>query len=194
MVFWFSYLCRGTSTQIACCRPLTLRRTWTAFTRSTRNGIGLVLCTPSGCMLLLGQVLPSLVGLHAVVVGRSNIVGKPMAQSLLQADCTVTIAHSRTQELPALCRTADVLIAGVGKLEMIRGSWIKPGAVIVDVEINRVQSEWLVGDVAANEACHVLAITPVPRGVRPITIACLLNNTLTVFERANCAFAGLREE
>jgi methylenetetrahydrofolate dehydrogenase (NADP+)/methenyltetrahydrofolate cyclohydrolase len=148
----------------------------------------LVPCTPSGCMMLLKDVLPSLAGLNAVVVGRSNIVGKPIAQLLLQADCTVTIAHSRTRDLPGVCRSADVLIAAVGRPEMIRGDWIKPGAVVIDVGINRIQlpdgKSKLVGDVATSEVLpHALAITPVPRGVGPMTIACLLNNTLTAFER-----------
>lgn len=149
---------------------------------------GLVPCTPSGCMLLLKEVLPSLAGMHAVVVGRSNIVGKPVAQLLLQADCTVTIAHSRTTDLPATCRSADILIAAVGKPEMIKGDWIKPGAVVIDVGINRIatsdEKTKLVGDVATHEALpHARAITPVPGGVGPMTIACLLNNTLTAFER-----------
>jgi methylenetetrahydrofolate dehydrogenase (NADP+)/methenyltetrahydrofolate cyclohydrolase len=149
---------------------------------------GLVPCTPSGCMMLLKEALPTLTGLSAVVVGRSNIVGKPMAQLLLQADCTVTMAHSRTRDLPSVCRTADILIAAVGKPEMIRGDWIKPGAVVIDVGMNRIQladgKTKLVGDVATNEALpHALAITPVPGGVGPMTIACLLNNTLTAFER-----------
>jgi methylenetetrahydrofolate dehydrogenase (NADP+)/methenyltetrahydrofolate cyclohydrolase len=148
----------------------------------------LVPCTPSGCMLLLKEVLPSLSGLHAVVVGRSNIVGKPIAQLLLQADCTVTIAHSRTRDLPAVCRSADVLIAAVGRPEMIRGDWIRPGAAVIDVGINRIATAdgktRLVGDVATQEALpHALVITPVPGGVGPMTIACLLNNTLTAFER-----------
>jgi methylenetetrahydrofolate dehydrogenase (NADP+)/methenyltetrahydrofolate cyclohydrolase len=149
---------------------------------------GLVPCTPSGCMLLLKEVLPSLAGLHAVVVGRSNIVGKPIAQLLLQADCTVTIAHSRTRDLPAVCRSADILVAAVGRPEMIKGNWLKAGAVVIDVGINRIAAAdgkiRLVGDVATQEALpHVQAITPVPGGVGPMTIACLLNNTLTAFER-----------
>jgi methylenetetrahydrofolate dehydrogenase (NADP+) / methenyltetrahydrofolate cyclohydrolase len=148
----------------------------------------LVPCTPSGCMILLKEALPNLNGMHAVVVGRSNIVGKPIAQLLLQADCTVTIAHSRTRDLPAVCRSADVLIAAVGKAEMIKGDWIKPGAVVIDVGINRVPAadgkSKLVGDVATAEALpHAKAITPVPGGVGPMTIACLLNNTLMAFER-----------
>jgi methylenetetrahydrofolate dehydrogenase (NADP+)/methenyltetrahydrofolate cyclohydrolase len=148
----------------------------------------LVACTPSGSMMLLKEVLPTLSGLNAVVVGRSNIVGKPIAQLLLQADCTVTIAHSRTRDLPSVCRAADIVIAAVGKPEMIRGDWIKPGAVVIDVGINRIQladgKTKLVGDVATSEVLpHAKAITPVPGGVGPMTIACLLNNTLTAYER-----------
>ncbi len=144
---------------------------------------GLVPCTPLGCMILLRSVMPNLAGKHAVVIGRSNIVGKPVAQLLLQADCTVTIAHSRTHDLPALCRTADILIAAVGRPEMVHGDWIKPGAVVIDVGINRIDlpdgKTRLVGDVATAEAAQVAAaITPVPGGVGPMTIACLLRNTL----------------
>ncbi len=145
---------------------------------------GLVPCTPLGCELLLRAGMPTLAGQHAVIVGRSNIVGKPLAQLLLRADCTVTIAHSKTPDLPALCRTADILVGAVGRPEMIRGSWIKPGAVVVDVGINRVTETdgtmRIVGDVAFAEALPVAAaITPVPGGVGPMTIACLLENTFT---------------
>jgi methylenetetrahydrofolate dehydrogenase (NADP+) / methenyltetrahydrofolate cyclohydrolase len=145
---------------------------------------GLVPCTPLGCELLLRAGMKELAGQHAVIVGRSNIVGKPLAQLLLRADCTVTIAHSKTPDLPGVCRGADILIAAVGKPEMIRGSWIKPGAVIVDVGINRVSDSGgtmrIVGDVAFAEAVEVAAaITPVPGGVGPMTIACLLENTFT---------------
>lgn len=151
---------------------------------------GLVPCTPSGCMLLLKDEMPSLSGLHAVVIGRSNLVGKPIAQLLLQADCTVTMAHSRTNDLPAVCRSADILIAAVGKPNLVRGDWIKPGAVVIDVGINRITDadgkSKLCGDVATHEAMNIArAITPVPRGVGPMTIACLLQNTLTAFERRN---------
>ena len=146
----------------------------------------LVPCTPVGCMMLLEDTLGDLTGLDAVVVGRSNIVGKPIAHLLLGANCTVTIAHSRTRDLPELCRRADILIAAVGRAEMIRGDWIKPGATIIDVGINRVPKPGdenktrLVGDVAYEEAANVAgAITPVPGGVGPMTIACLLQNTLT---------------
>lgn len=145
---------------------------------------GLVPCTPLGCLLMLKHELGDLAGLRAVVLGRSNIVGKPMAQLLLRESCTVTIAHSRTRDLPAVCREADILVAAVGQPEMVRGDWIKPGAVVMDVGINRVEGEGgrtkLVGDVAFAEAVQVAGrITPVPGGVGPMTIACLLRNTLT---------------
>jgi methylenetetrahydrofolate dehydrogenase (NADP+)/methenyltetrahydrofolate cyclohydrolase len=146
----------------------------------------LVPCTPLGCLFLLQDHLGDLSGLHAVIVGRSNIVGKPMAQLLLAANCTVTIAHSRSRDLAALCRTADILIAAVGRPEMIRGDWIKPGATVIDVGINRIpdgDGTRLVGDVVFAEAGHAGAITPVPGGVGPMTIACLLQNTLTAFRR-----------
>ncbi|PTQ12725.1 bifunctional methylenetetrahydrofolate dehydrogenase/methenyltetrahydrofolate cyclohydrolase FolD [Sphingomonas oleivorans] len=145
---------------------------------------GIMPCTPLGALLLLQSVKTDLTGLDAVIVGRSNIVGKPMAQLLLGAGCTVTIAHSRTRDLPALCRRADIIVAAVGRPEMIRGDWIKPGAIVIDVGINRVGDadgkSRLVGDVAFAEAEAVAgAITPVPGGVGPMTIACLLRNTLT---------------
>ena len=148
----------------------------------------LVPCTPLGCVMLLKDTLGSLAGLEAVVVGRSNIVGKPLAQLLLREDCTVTIAHSRTRDLPAVCRRANILIGAVGRPEMIRGDWIKPGATVIDVGINRVSGadgkNRLVGDVAFDEAQGIAgAITPVPGGVGPMTIACLLRNTLTAAER-----------
>jgi len=143
-------------------------------------------CTPKGCMLLIREALADIGGARAVVVGRSNIVGKPMAQLLLAANATVTLAHSRTRDLPALCREADILVAAVGRPEMIRGDWVRPGAVVIDVGINRVAAPErgenkfrLVGDVAFDEAAEVAgAITPVPGGVGPMTIACLLANTL----------------
>ena len=149
---------------------------------------GLVPCTPLGCLMMLKDQLGDLSGLNAVVVGRSNIVGKPMAQLLLAESCTVTIAHSRTRDLPALCRTADILVAAVGRPEMVRGDWIRPGATVIDVGINRVPSRdpekagagktRLVGDVAFDEAVQVAGrITPVPGGVGPMTIAVLLANT-----------------
>jgi methylenetetrahydrofolate dehydrogenase (NADP+)/methenyltetrahydrofolate cyclohydrolase len=150
---------------------------------------GLVPCTPLGCLLLLQDLLGDLTGLHAVVVGRSNLVGKPAAQLLLQQNCTVTIAHSRTRDLPALCRSADILVAAVGRPEMIRGDWIKPGATVIDVGINRVTDaagkSRLVGDVAFAEALGIAGrITPVPGGVGPMTIACLLRNTVTAATRS----------
>lgn len=156
-----------------------------------RLAVGLeamVPCTPLGCLMLLKHHLGSLSGLKAVVVGRSNIVGKPIAQLLLKEDCTVTIAHSRTRDLPGECRQADILIAAVGRPEMIRGDWIKEGAAVIDVGINRVPKEdgktRLVGDVAFAEAQGIAGlITPVPGGVGPMTIACLLANTLTAAKR-----------
>ena len=147
------------------------------------DGGGLVPCTPQGCMILLGEVHDRLAGREALVLGRSAIVGKPMAALLLAADCTVTIAHSRSRDLPALCRRADILVAAVGRAEMVRGDWIRPGATVIDVGINRVDAgegrSRLVGDVAYGEAAAVAgAITPVPGGVGPMTIACLLRNTM----------------
>jgi len=143
----------------------------------------LVPCTPSGCLILAKTVRPELAGLEAVVIGRSNIVGKPMAQLLLAESCTVTIAHSRTRDLPAVVRRADLVVAAVGRQEMVKGSWIKPGAVVIDVGIQRVAApdgkSRLVGDVAFDEVAEVAsAITPVPGGVGPMTVACLLRNTL----------------
>ena len=140
---------------------------------------GLVPCTPKGVMHLLRAAGVPLAGARAVVLGRSTIVGKPMAQLLLAADCTVTIAHSRTRDLPAECRRADILVAAVGRAEMVRGDWIAPGAAVIDVGINRRPDGRLVGDVAFAEAAAVAGcITPVPGGVGPMTIACLLENTL----------------
>lgn len=142
-------------------------------------------CTPSGCMQLIKSVRPQFAGQQALVVGRSNIVGKPMALLLLAENCTVTVAHSHTFDLPGECRQADILIAAVGKPRLIRGDWIKPGALIIDVGINRVEDasgvdkKRLQGDVAFDEAVEVAgAITPVPGGVGPMTVACLLRNTL----------------
>jgi methylenetetrahydrofolate dehydrogenase (NADP+)/methenyltetrahydrofolate cyclohydrolase len=144
---------------------------------------GFVPCTPLGCLMLLKDQLGDLSGLEAVVLGRSNIVGRPMAQLLVDADCTVTIAHSRTRNLPDVVRRGDIVVAAVGKPQMVRGSWIKPGATVLDVGINRVEGEdgktRLVGDVAYDEASKVAgAITPVPGGVGPMTIAVLLRNTI----------------
>ena len=151
-------------------------------------------CTPLGCVHLAKTVHPSLEGLEAVVIGRSNIVGKPLAQLLLAENATVTVAHSRTRELGAVCKRADLLFAAVGRPEMVRRNWVKPGATVIDVGINRVTDESgksrIVGDVAFAEVSKVAgAITPVPGGVGPMTIACLLVNTL----RAACALAGLPE-
>ena len=154
----------------------------------------LTACTPVGCMILLKEALGDLSGKRAVVIGRSNLMGKPMAQLLLQADCTVTIAHSRTVDLPSVCREADILVAAAGRAEMVKADWIKPGAVVIDVGINRVPSNdpekaaagktRLVGDVDFAGASTVAsAITPVPGGVGPMTIACLLQNTLTAARR-----------
>ncbi len=152
-------------------------------------------CTPRGCMTMLAEVHPDgLVGKRAVVVGRSNIVGKPMAALLLAQHCTVTLAHSRTQDLPGVCRGADILVAAVGRARMIEGDWVKPGATVIDVGINRVPGEAgktrLVGDVDFAGASEMAgAITPVPGGVGPMTIACLLANTVT----AACRQAGVAE-
>ncbi len=153
---------------------------------------GLVPCTPLGCLMLIRSARADIAGLEAVVVGRSNIVGKPVAQLLLGESCTVTAAHSRTRDLPAVCRRADILVAAVGRPEMIRGDWIKPGAVVIDVGINRVEDPSgkarLVGDVAFAEASAAAgALTPVPGGVGPMTIACLLRNTV----EAACRRRGL---
>ena len=158
------------------------------------GGTALVPCTPYGSLMLLRQTLGSLAGAEAVVLGRSNIVGKPIAALLLAEHCTVTVAHSRSRDLPALARRADILVAAVGRAEMVRGSWIKPGATVIDVGITRVAGSdgksRLVGDVAFVEAQDIAgAITPVPGGVGPMTIACLLRNTLI----AACRRRGLAE-
>ena len=156
----------------------------------------MVPCTPVGCMVMLKEVVGDLTGMQAIVVGRSNIVGKPMAALLLKEHCTVTIAHSRTRDLAAECRRADIVIAAVGRARMVRGDWIKPGATVIDVGINRIEDAStksgtrLVGDVHFDEAVKVAgAITPVPGGVGPMTIACLLKNTVT----AACRQAGVPE-
>ncbi|MGH6621408.1 MAG: bifunctional methylenetetrahydrofolate dehydrogenase/methenyltetrahydrofolate cyclohydrolase FolD [Alphaproteobacteria bacterium] len=162
--------------------------------RLATGGQGLVPCTPLGCLMMLKDTLGDLGGMEAVIVGRSNIVGKPMAALLLRENCTVTVAHSRTRDLPLVCRRADILVAAVGRPEMIRGGWIKPGAAVIDVGINRVPKpgepgkQRLVGDVCFAEAVTVAgAVTPVPGGVGPMTIACLLMNALT----AACRQAGV---
>jgi methylenetetrahydrofolate dehydrogenase (NADP+)/methenyltetrahydrofolate cyclohydrolase len=148
----------------------------------------IVPCTPQGCLILLRSVLPSLAGKRALVVGRSNIVGKPMSQLLLQQDCTVTVAHSRTQDLAAECARAEILVAAMGRPKAIRGEWIRPGAVVIDVGINRISEGGktrVVGDVDYETAVtRAAAITPVPGGVGPMTIACLLLNTLNAALRA----------
>ena len=152
----------------------------------------LVPCTPLGCVMLAKTVHPSLDGLEAVIVGRSNIVGKPLAQLLIGQSATVTVAHSKTRDLPAVCRRADIVVAATGRPGLVRRDWIKPGATVIDVGINRVAGEGgrhrIVGDVAFAEVCEVAgAITPVPGGVGPMTIACLLANTV----KAACTSAGL---
>ena len=145
----------------------------------------LVPCTPYGCILLLKDVLGDLSGLNAVVIGRSNIVGKPMANLLLNENCTVTIAHSRSKNLPEICAQADILVAAVGRAKMVKADWVKQGAVVIDVGINRGEDGKLVGDVDfAKVAPKCKAITPVPGGVGPMTIACLLQNTLKAAKNA----------
>ncbi|MHB8530929.1 MAG: bifunctional methylenetetrahydrofolate dehydrogenase/methenyltetrahydrofolate cyclohydrolase FolD [Caulobacteraceae bacterium] len=155
---------------------------------------GLVPCTPQGCMILLRETLGALAGLEAVVVGRSILVGRPSAQLLLAADCTVTIAHSRTRDLPAVCRRADILLVAAGRPALVRGGWIKPGAAVIDIGVNRVAfrdpakaaagKTKVVGDVAFREALAVAGwITPVPGGVGLMTVACLLSNTVTAAKR-----------
>ncbi len=159
---------------------------------STNNKNLLIPCTPYGCLLMLKHINIDLKGKHAVVIGRSNIVGKPMAQLLLKESCTVTIAHSKTENLPQLCKNADVLVAAVGKPEIVKGDWVKENAVVIDVGINRVEYEKdgdsktkLVGDVLFSEAeIKASAITPVPGGVGPMTIACLLRNTTIAFKNS----------
>ena len=156
---------------------------------------GLFPCTPVGCVMLAKSALDDLTGAHAVIIGRSNIVGKPVAQLLLQENCTVTLCHSRTRDLPSVARLGDIVVAAVGRPEMVKGDWIKPGACVIDVGINRIESDdgkgRLVGDVDFAEAARVAgSITPVPGGVGPMTIACLLRNTY----RAACAIEGVEPE
>ena len=157
---------------------------------------GLVSCTPLGCLMLLRDQVGNMCGQETVVIGRSNLFGKPMGQLLLQENCTVTIAHSRTADLPEVCRRADILVAAVGRAEMVKADWVKPGATVIDVGITRIPhpekpgKSKLLGDVAYAEVAEVAsAVTPVPGGVGPMTIACLLANTLT----ACCRAHGLRE-
>lgn len=147
------------------------------------NQNGFIPCTPLGCLMLLKDNIKNISGLHAVIIGRSNIVGKPMAQLLLRENCTVTIAHSKTTNLPQLLKNADIVVAAVGKPQMVKGEWLKPGATIIDVGINRVGDK-LVGDVDFASCQNIAAaITPVPGGVGPMTIACLLKNTLLAAEK-----------
>lgn len=160
--------------------------------RLTSGRPGLVSCTPQGCLMLIKSVRPSLDGLNAVVIGRSQLVGKPMSQLLLQENCTVTTAHSKTRDLKAVVSQADIVVAAVGRAEMVKGDWIKPGATVIDVGMNRIDlpggKSKLYGDVAYTEAAQVAgAITPVPGGVGPMTRACLLRNTVL----AACAQAGM---
>ena len=156
---------------------------------ATGNAKPIIPCTPWGSLMLIKDTLGDITGANAVIVGRSNIVGKPMAQLLLGANATVTVAHSRTKDLPALCKTADILVAAVGRPEMIKGDWVRDGACVIDVGINRIPKDdgktKLVGDVAFDECLgHAGSITPVPGGVGPMTIACLLANTLTAAHRS----------
>jgi methylenetetrahydrofolate dehydrogenase (NADP+)/methenyltetrahydrofolate cyclohydrolase len=159
---------------------------------STGTG-GLVPCTPLGCMLLLDTVIDSYRGLDAVVIGKSNIVGKPVAMLLLERECTVTVTHIATQGLPDIVRKADIVVAAAGAPELVRGDWVKPGAVVIDVGITRVTAPdgttRLVGDCASQEMAHARAVTPVPGGVGPMTIACLLYNTV----KAACAARGINQ-
>ena len=172
---------------VDCFHPMNAGRLFTGISGETT---GLVSCTPVGCMMLIRSVEAKLRGKRAVVIGRSNLVGKPMAQLLLQADCTVTVAHSGTNALPELCRSADILVAAVGRPQMVRAGWVNPQAIVIDVGMNRIDAGGgktkLVGDVAYDEVRpHVRAVTPVPGGVGPMTVACLLRNTLL-------AAAGMR--
>ena len=168
--------------------------------RLVTGGDAMVPCTPRGCRMMLHETLGDLTGMNALVLGRSNLVGKPMAHLLLRENCTVTIAHSRTRDLPSECRRADILVAAVGQPHMVKGDWVKPGATVIDVGMNRIRAEpeagsepgktRLVGDVDFNEAVQVAgAITPVPGGVGPMTVACLLANTVT----AACRQHGVLE-
>jgi methylenetetrahydrofolate dehydrogenase (NADP+)/methenyltetrahydrofolate cyclohydrolase len=149
--------------------------------RLTTGGGGLVPCTPLGCMMLLESVVPDFRGLHAVVIGKSNIVGKPVALLLLERECTVTVTHIATRNLPEIARKADILVVAAGHAGLVRGDWVKPGAIVIDVGINRIVDGdgkvRVVGDVRADEMAHAAALTPVPGGVGPMTVACLMSNT-----------------
>jgi len=155
--------------------------------RLSTGGGALVPCTPLGCMMLLDEVIGDFRGLHAVVIGKSNIVGKPVALLLLERECTVTVTHIHTRGLPAIVRTADIVVAAAGAPRLVRGDWVKPGAVVIDVGITRVTDAnggtRLVGDAVADEMDHAGVITPVPGGVGPMTIACLLANTIAAAQR-----------
>ncbi len=152
--------------------------------RLVANVKGMVPCTPLGCLLLLGSEISNLAGMNAVIIGRSQLVGKPLANLLLQQDCTVTVAHSKTKNLPVICAEADIVVAAVGRANLVRKNWIKPGAVVLDVGINRAEDGQLVGDVDFTEVSEVAgAITPVPGGVGPMTVACLLLNTVIATAR-----------
>ena len=148
---------------------------------STGTG-GLIPCTPLGCIMLLEKVVEDFIGMKVVVIGKSNIVGKPIALLLLERECTVTITHIHTRGLPDIVRTADIVVVAAGSPELLKGSWVKPGAIIIDVGINRIVEPGgkvrIVGDVAAHEMDHAAVLTPVPKGVGPMTIACLLSNTV----------------
>lgn len=158
---------------------------------STGKGNGLVPCTPLGCMMLLDSVVPEFHGLHAVVIGKSNIVGKPVALMLLERECTVTVTHIATQGLPEIARKADIVVVAAGHPGLVRGDWIKPGAVVIDVGINRIAladgTARIVGDVCNAEMDHAGALTPVPGGVGPMTVACLMANTLSAAEELSAA-------
>ena len=149
---------------------------------------GLVPCTPTGCLLMLRQYAENLSGMRAVILGRSRLVGKPLAELLLRENCTVTMAHSKTAELPTLCRSADILVAAIGRPHFVQGDWIKPGAIVIDVGMNRIKDNdgkrRLVGDVDYQAALSVAqAVSPVPGGVGPMTVVCLLRNTIQAAER-----------
>jgi methylenetetrahydrofolate dehydrogenase (NADP+)/methenyltetrahydrofolate cyclohydrolase len=158
---------------------------------STGKGNGLVPCTPLGCVMLLDSVVPEFRGLHAVVIGKSNIVGKPVALMLLERECTVTVTHIATRGLPEIVRKADILVVAAGHPGLVRGDWVKAGAVVIDVGINRVVradgSTRIVGDVCSTEMDHAGAMTPVPGGVGPMTVACLMANTLSAAQELSAA-------